>query len=343
MSDNTVIHAGDTVSIKPEMVEGNSISRVSVKYGSTAIKVTSVKDDDGKETGEYTFTAPEGLNGDVEITFTVGDTQYEVSYEENTTVTFGNNPQKVTHNKQLSITVTAKDGYEITAVKYVSDNGETAFNRNGVTDEWVLENVKISGTVVVETSAKSYTITNNAVKGDEANGWVVISDDITSATVDTTIEFTVECATGYEIDELTVSGAEYTETDGKYSFTMPAGDVSISCTFKAINYTLTKATDSENFSISAETANYGSEVTLTATDTDGYTYEWEFTDESGETVEIEVSDEGKFNMPATNLSIKRVKKAITYKVASLTADNAEVKNADGESVAEAEFTVLNSR
>ena len=339
MSDNTVIHAGDTVSIKPEMVEGNSISRVSVKYGSTVIKVTSVKDDDGKETGEYTFTAPEGLNGDVEITFTVGDTQYEVSYEENTTVTFGNNPKKVTHNKQLSITVTAKDGYEITAVKYVSDNGEAAFNRNGVTDEWVLENVKISGTVVVETSAKSYTITNNAVKGDEANGWVVISGDITSATVDTTIEFTVECATGYEIDELTVSGAEYTETDGKYSFKMPAGDVSISCTFKAINYTLTQATDSENFSISAETANYGSEVTLTATDTDGYTYEWEFTDESGETVEIEVSDEGKFNMPATNLSIKRVKKAITYKVASLTADNAEVKNADGESVAEAEFTV----
>jgi hypothetical protein len=79
--------------------------------------------------------------------------------------------------------------------------------------------------------------------GDTSNGTVTASS--TSAEKGDTITLTVTPADGYELDTITASDAssnslDLTEnSDGTYSFTMPASDVEVSATFKATEDTST--------------------------------------------------------------------------------------------------------
>ena len=87
--------------------------------------------------------------------------------------------------------------------------------------------------VVVTFKKTEYTITVT----EPQNG--TVEPSATTANMGDEITLTITPATGYEIDEVTVmAGEDEVELDSDYKFTMPASDVTVTVTFKAITYEL---------------------------------------------------------------------------------------------------------
>ena len=138
-----------------------------------------------------------------------------------------------------------------------------------------------------------------------------VTADKETAKYGETVTLTVAPATGYEFDQLRVLDGETqvdvtTTTEGKYTFVMPAGNVEVSATYKAIDYTIT-IEPAENGTVTADkqTANIGETVTLTITPNEGYELD-EIHVMNGTTRLTTVSeDEGNhtFVMPANNVVI----------------------------------------
>ena len=108
---------------------------------------------------------------------------------------------------------------------------------------------------------------------------------------------------GYKFVEWDVKksdgGESVTVTDNK--FTMPAGNVTVTATFQAIDYTITiSGTTNGTVTADKEKANIGEEVTLTVTPNAGYELA-DLTVKAGETI-ITVTD-NKFTMPAGNVVV----------------------------------------
>ena len=96
-----------------------------------------------------------------------------------------------------------------------------------------------------------------------------------SAIYGSTVEVTVNPATGYELATLTYNdGSDHTITPVSgvysYSFTMPAHSVTVSATFSKINYNITYTNDGNGSCSGVATANYGDNVTVTVTPATGY-------------------------------------------------------------------------
>ncbi|WP_236786226.1 SpaA isopeptide-forming pilin-related protein [Anaerococcus ihuae] len=116
---------------------------------------------------------------------------------------------------------TAPEGREFKAwsvngVEYQPGDSITVNNDTKITALWK------------EKDPETYTITaNNPTEGGS------ISANTSSATAGTQINLTVTPDKGYEIESVTMNGQTLTTgADGTYSFTMPAGDVTVSAKFK---------------------------------------------------------------------------------------------------------------
>lgn len=124
------------------------------------------------------------------------------------------------------------------------------------------------------------------------------------------VVLTPKAQNGYEFGEWSVVAADGTSIDVvDNKFTMPAQDVTVSCTFVKISYTITKA-PAENGSFTVKlgdtevnTAQFRDKLTLTATPNEGYSLEkWTVTYMDGET-EKSFNPSGTFNMPAANVTV----------------------------------------
>lgn len=124
------------------------------------------------------------------------------------------------------------------------------------------------------------------------------------------VVLTPRAQNGYEFGEWSVVAADGTSIDVvDNKFTMPAQDVTVSCTFVKISYTITKA-PAENGSFTVKlgdtevnTAQFRDKLTLTATPNEGYSLEkWTVTYMDGET-EKSFNPSGTFNMPAANVTV----------------------------------------
>lgn len=124
------------------------------------------------------------------------------------------------------------------------------------------------------------------------------------------VVLTPRAQNGYEFGEWSVVAADGTSIDVvDNKFTMPAQDVTVSCTFVKISYTITKA-PAENGSFTVKlgdtevnTAQFRDKLTLTATPNEGYSLEkWTVTYMDGET-EKSFHPSGTFNMPAANVTV----------------------------------------
>ncbi|WP_034442452.1 InlB B-repeat-containing protein [Butyrivibrio sp. AE2032] len=116
--------------------------------------------------------------------------------------------------------------------------------------------------------------------------------------------------TGYEVDTIKVNGSVL---DGD-TFVMDAGEMTVEVTFKKSVYNVTLAsTNNGTATVSATTANYGDEITVTATPADGYTLD---------TVKVngEAIDGLTFKMPAEDATVEVTFKKDTFAV-TLTYDS----------------------
>ena len=140
------------------------------------------------------------------------------------------------------------------------------------------------------------------------------------------VTVTVNPATGYEIETLTytVEGSEPVTIENNM-FLMPAANVTINATFKAIDYTIT-VSETQNGTVEAPaTAQYGQEVTVTVNPATGYEIETlTYTVEGSEPVTIE---NNKFLMPAANVTINATFKANTTILGDVNGDG-EVNTVD---------------
>jgi hypothetical protein len=118
---------------------------------------------------------------------------------------------------------------------------------------------------------------------------------------------------GYELDAITVTDANgnpITVTNGK--FTMPAGAVTISATFKKIVYTINIDSNITGGTVAASpaTATMGEEITLSNTPNEGWQFvSYSVKDANGNDVPV---TNGKFTMPIGAVTISATFKKIDY-------------------------------
>ena len=160
------------------------------------------------------------------------------------------------------------------------------------------------------TTNKGITYTYNTYKitvNDTVNG--TVTADKTVAKAGEAVNLTVDPATGYELkgDVSVNNGAvTVTETATGYSFSMPAGAVTVSAEFAEITeptYTVNIG-EISNGTVTAEpnkTVKAGTEVTLTAAPAEKYVLDTiTVTDKDSKTVKVE---NNKFIMPASDVTV----------------------------------------
>ena len=234
------------------------------------------------------------------------------------------------------VTVSESENGTVTAVEYALPNDIVTLNVSPA-ENYALDTITVTDAsgnpVTVENNqftmpasavnvsatfkyAPKYNITLNTSE----NGSV--SADMQTATECTTVTLTVIPDEGYELDTLTVMNGETEVTVTDNTFVMPAGEVTVSATFKKIPRTITIDNSIiTNGSVEADksTAAEGDTVTLTWTAAEGYMMDKiTVTDSNGDEVTV---DQGLtscvFTMPASNVTVTATFKEIPVASASI--------------------------
>ncbi|MBO5223800.1 MAG: carboxypeptidase regulatory-like domain-containing protein [Clostridia bacterium] len=121
----------------------------------------------------------------------------------------------------------------------------------------------------------------------------------------------------YRVDNITLNGQEITLVDNQYTFTAN-GNAEVVCSFKKIDYTITKApTENGSMELSATIANYGDKVTVTVTPNENY--EIKSVTVNGKEVEL-VDNKYEITVDG-NVEIVCEFEKVTYQVSVLSAHN----------------------
>jgi hypothetical protein len=192
------------------------------------------------------FTMPaKGVN--ISVTFKKIDYKITVSAGEGGTV----NCQKTAQvGDKVTLTVTPNAGY--TLDKITSD--QVTVNNNGFTMP--------AGEVTVKVTFKKvdYTITVNSGAGGTATA------SATGGNVGDKINMDCTPDTGYKLDKIKVNG---TAINGN-TFDMPAANVTVTVTFKKIDYTITVNSGENGSATAPASGNYNDKITVTCTPAKGY-------------------------------------------------------------------------
>ncbi|SCW71137.1 hypothetical protein SAMN02910456_02729, partial [Ruminococcaceae bacterium YRB3002] len=225
-------------------------------------------------------------NATVAVTFKKA--VYTVTVSETTNGTATVSKASANYGDEITVTATPDAGFELDTIKV---NG-TAISGNKFT--MGTENAVVSVTF----KKVDYTVTVSAA----TNGTVTASK--TTANAGDVITVTATPDNGYELDAIKVDG---TAISGN-TFTMPAKNVTVSATFKKLNYTVTVGNVSNGtVTVSKAAANLGDTITVTATPAAGYeldTIKVDGTAISGNT----------FEMPAKNVTVTATFKKAVYTV-----------------------------
>ncbi len=178
------------------------------------------------------------------------------------------------------------------------------------------------------------------IADDIENGEVSVTSGAATANYNDEVALTVTPATGYELDEISAkneSGGTVTLSED-YKFTMPASNVTVTATFKKVNYTITIASDIANGEVSvtsgAATAQMGDEVALTITPATGYELDV-LSVKDADNNDVTVSADYKFEMPASAVTVTATFKAVTptalqtAELMGIYAENGRIYGTDG--------------
>ena len=295
IADKQTANMGETVTLTITPNEGYEFDQLIVMNGTTQVAVTITTD------GKYTFVMPAG---NVAISATYKAIYYDIVIVPPVSGTVTADKQTAHIGETVTLTITPNEGYEFDQLHVLGGETQVAVTR---TTEGKYTFVMPAGNVVISTLFK---MVDYAVTIQPAENGTVIADKQT-ANMGETVTLTITPNEGYEFDQLTVMNgttqvAVEITTEGKYTFVMPAGNVEVSATYKAIDYTIT-IEPAENGTVIADkqTANMGETVTLTITPNEGYELD-QLTVMDGETqVAVTITTEGKYTfvMPAGNVVI----------------------------------------
>ncbi len=251
-ADKETAKYGETVTLTIAPAIGYEFDRLTVLDGETAINTMQSGEFDGVPS--YTFTMPAG-NVKVQATFKAIDYTITIEPSENGTVTADKQTAHV--GETVTLTITPAEGYELDQLNVPLTEGNT-FNM-------------LAGDVIISATFKmiDYTVTIQPTDGG------TITADKATANMGETVTLTVTPNEGYEFDQLTVMNGEtkvdVVAAEGNYTFVMPAGNVEITATYKAIDYDVILVSPI-NGEVTADktTAHVGETVTLTVTPAKGY-------------------------------------------------------------------------
>ena len=302
--DKTTAVEGETVTITAIPAQGYEVDTYYYKAGGNTVTLTG-----------NTFDMP-GSDVVVGATFKLKSYTVTAGACDNGSVT--TDKQTATMGETVTITATPAAGYELDAYNVACEtlNLAVTVNADG-TFTMPADNVTVTATFKKST----YTVTVNPSE----NGTVVANP--TSGNMGDEITLTITPAEGYELESVTVTGintnvAVTVNADG--TFTMPADDVTVSATFKKSTYTVT-VNPVENGTVVANptSGNMGDEITLTITPAEGYELESVTVTGVNTNVAVTVTD-GKFTMPADNVTVTATFKKSTYTVTVNPSENGTV-------------------
>ena len=241
----------------------------------------------GKAINGDSFTMP-ACNVDVVVTFTQGQYTVTVSVPDGGG-TASATPSKAGAGEKITVSTSPSKGYEVDTIKV---DGKAI---SGSTFTMPASNVN----VIVSFKRSVYKITLNPVSGGSAT----LSK--TSAYYGEKITVTATPASGYALDYIKVGTTELTGD----SFYMSAGDVTVTVSFKKVQYAITATVDGEGGTVSTNPtkAGIGDNVTITATPSKGY---------SVDTIKVnnKAISGTTFTMTAQNTTVVVTFKKASYKI-----------------------------
>lgn len=276
---------GDKVALSVNADPGYELSSIKVKQASK--NVTLNKDN--------TFTMPAGA---VAITATFKAIPYTITVADAENGSVSVNAETSTVGTAIPVTVSPNEGYELDELYYTEENSDEHHAIEAVDGAYTL--TMPAAPVTLHATFKEAEYTVSIASGIE-NG--SLKTDPEKAHRGDTVTVTATPDEGYELDTITVTTGDdqpVAVKDGK--FTMPAGNVTVSASFKKVVYTVSVDKDIKNgkVSVDPETATVGDSVTVTATSDEGYELEAITVTADGKDVAVK---DGKFTMPAGNVTV----------------------------------------
>ena len=281
----------------------------------------------GYEFGAFTVTAEDGT--DVPVTgnaFTMPDCNVSVSaafakIDYSITILAAENGGVFTENATanygdtVTLTITPDEGYALATLTYaLQDEEPVNIGGSGRQRSFAMP----LGDVTI--AATFTTIAFSVNVADSIEGGTVAATP-TNANAGDQITLVPMANAGWQFvswNAVAEGGTPVTVENNK--FTMPAKSVSVSATFEKINYSIT-VLPNDNGSVTGlpATATVGTEVSLTASPANGYQFEaFVVAAEGGGNVIVK---DGKFSMPASNVTVTAVFSRITYKIDVGAAEN----------------------
>ena len=242
-------------------------------------------------------------NENSKVTFTLSDgykfQDAKIIYEVGNAGSLVYNGTNVESNTSLNVT-------DKTSFEFGVGNTTEATNGNIQITSIYVKYIK-SGSGSFDPANPNYAI---SVVGNIVGGTVTPSRSYAKETE----KFTVTCepSIGYEYvsESLVVKNAvtgENLVADDNGEYTMPAANVTVTASFSKIAYKInTSSNDRGTISVKiggseVTEANYGDEITLSATPAQGYEFiNWSVTDNDDNVVEVK---DGKFTMPASPVTV----------------------------------------
>lgn len=173
----------------------------------------------------YVTRTNKGSQSDAELQFNFWkvNTSYTISYNDPTNGSFTTAPDSATSGSSVSFTATPSTGYTIDTVTVTSGSSTVSTTNSGNTYTFTMPSAAVSVNATFKKA--SYDITANATQ-------CTVSGYTTPAEYGSLVSFIVTPETGYALKTLTVKSGNTTVNttkidDTRYSFTMPAGNVTI--------------------------------------------------------------------------------------------------------------------
>ena len=271
-TDKQTATMGETVTITATPAAGYELDAYNVACETLNLAVTVNADG--------TFTMPAD---NVTVTATFKKSTYTVTVNpvENGTVVA--NPTSGNMGDEITLTITPAEGYELESVTVTGVNTNVAVTVTDGKFTMPADDVVVIATFR-EIPVTTYTITVNP----SDNGTVTPSK--TEAAEGDVITLTVTPAEGYELETLTVMMGETPVTvTADNTFTMPAGNVVVSATFKEIVHTYNVVGEpAELFGTGEAWDPVSSDANMTLGADGNYTWTSQPTYLNGETVQFKV-------------------------------------------------------